>query len=230
MSISPKTKRLLLARSGGYCQNPECNSDLYPFFEDGTVTNIKELGHIIAQKENGPRGESTEPFNNRDEYKNIIVLCPTCHTQIDKNPDKYSVTLLSKWKVDHEESIKSNFHVPKYERRSVLRPIIQKLLNENKVIFKQYGPHSKFAKNSPQSEASQMWEAKSIETLIPNNRKIYELLNKNYSLLNDSEHETLAQFKLHKEGFQYNKLSGEKNSTVPLLPKNIAFILNKYNG
>ena len=227
MAISSKTKRLLLARSGGYCQNPECNTDLYPYFEDGTITNVEELAHIVAQKEDGPRGESDEPISARDEYGNIILLCPTCHTKIDKNPDKYSVALIHKWKADHEESIKSNFHVPTYKSRSDLKPVIQKLLEENNVIFNQYGPHSDFAKNSPQSEASQMWELKSIDTLIPNNRIIYELLSKNYSLLNEDEHKTLTQFKLHKEGFEYNKLSGYKNSTVPLFPKAINDLLNK---
>lgn len=225
MSISSKTKRLLLARSGGYCQNPECNSDLYPFFEDGTITNVEELAHIIAQKEDGPRGEGSEPMSNRDEYGNIILLCPTCHTKIDKNPDKFSVTLLRKWKADHEESIKSNFHVATYESRAALQSVIQKLMEENYVIFSQYGPHSDFASNSPMSEASQMWETKAIDTLIPNNRKIYELLNKNYSLLNEEECKILAQFKLHKEGFEYNKLSGDKNSTVPLFPKDFVNVL-----
>jgi len=225
MSISSITKRLLLARSGGYCQNPECNSDLYPHFEDGTITNVEELAHIIAQKEDGPRGENAKPLSNRDEYDNIILLCPTCHSKIDKNPDKYSVETLHKWKGEHEEKIKSNFHVPVYNKRSDLRPVILKILAENNSIFNQYGPQSEFAMNSTQSEASKMWGTKSIETLIPNNRKIFELLNKNYALLHENEYKIVADFKIHKEGFEYNKLSGDKNSAVPLFPKEINEIL-----
>jgi hypothetical protein len=226
MSISATTKRLLLARSGGYCQNPECNSDLYPQFEDGTITNVEELAHIIAQKEDGPRGENVKHLSNRDEYDNIILLCPTCHSKIDKNPDKFSVETLHKWKDEHEEKIRSNFHVPTYDNRPDLRSEIFKVLAENNAIFNQYGPQSEFAMNSTQSEASKMWETKSIETLIPNNRKIFELLNKNYALLNEYEYKIVADFKIHKEGFEYNKLSGDKNSAVPLFPKEINEILN----
>ncbi len=225
MTISSKTKRMLLARSGGYCQNPRCNIDLYPYFKDGSITNIEELAHIIAKKEGGARGDEPLPLDQRNEYNNIILLCPTCHTIIDKNPDKYPSEVLKTWKREHEEKIKSNFHVPKYKNRSELRLEIQKLLAENNEIFRQYGPHSDFAKSSDQSEASKMWEIRSIETIIPNNRKIYELLNKNYYLLSDKERMIFFKFREHKEGFEYNKLSGDKNSTVPLFPNEINEIL-----
>jgi len=225
MSISSKTKKLLLARSGGYCQNPECNADLYPYFESGKITNVEELAHIIGQKQDGPRGNSTLALSDRDEYNNIILLCPTCHTKIDKNPDIYGVETLHNWKIDHEEKIKSSFHSPTYQNRAELRKVIQKLSVENKIIFNRYGPQSNFALKTTQSEASKMWEMKAIETLIPNNRKIYELLNRNYLLLNEKELETFANFKIHKEGFEYNKLSGDKNSSVPLFPSKMNDIL-----
>jgi hypothetical protein len=54
MSIEAKTKRLLLARSGGFCGNPNCNADLYPLFESREITNVEELAHIIGQSEDGP--------------------------------------------------------------------------------------------------------------------------------------------------------------------------------
>jgi hypothetical protein len=225
MSISHKTQRLLLARSGGYCQNPQCNVDLYPSFQDGTITNIAELAHIIAQKEDGPRGKSTTPLSDRDDYDNIILLCSSCHTMIDKNPDKYSLSTLRTWKANHEERIKANFHIPTFENRTDLRLAIQRILDENKVIFIEYGPQSDFAKTTPQSEASEMWKIKAIETIIPNNRKVYDLLSTNDILLNEKEHKIVATFRLHKEGFEYNKLSGDKNSTVPLFPEEINEIL-----
>ncbi len=225
MSISSKTKKLLLARSGGFCQNPECNRDLFHYFNDGTISNIEELAHIIAKKESGPRGNETLPLEQRDEYDNIILLCPDCHTIIDKNPEKYPIEVLKKWKIEHENKIKSNFHVPKYKKRSELSVEIEKLLAENLEIFQQYGPHSEFAKSSNQFDAAKMWRKRSIETIIPNNRKIYELLDKNYDLLNDKERKIFYKFKEHKEGFEYNMLSGDKNSTVPLFPKEIYEIL-----
>jgi hypothetical protein len=89
MAISEKVKRLLLSRSGGYCGNPECHLDLFPFFEDKKITNFEELAHIIGQKIEGPRGNNLLPLEDRDEFDNIILLCPICHTKIG------SVTILA---------------------------------------------------------------------------------------------------------------------------------------
>ena len=88
-----------------------------------------------------------------------------------------------------------------------------------------YGPNSSFALKSPISDAAKMWAIKSIDTIIPNNRRICELLNKNQSLLDNEEKKIFSNFKMHKEGFEYNKLSGDKNSNVPLFPGEIYEIL-----
>ncbi len=80
MAITERTKRLLWARSGGFCQNPSCVRDLFVLFEDGSVSSIDELAHIIAQSVDGPRGhESAGPFD-RDGHDNIAILCPSCHS------------------------------------------------------------------------------------------------------------------------------------------------------
>ena len=102
MAISSKVIRLLLSRSGGYCGNPACHSDLFPFFEDKTITNVEELAHIIGQSKGGPRGNNSLPLEDRDEYENIILLCPTCHAKIDKNPELYPLKIVKKWKKEHQ--------------------------------------------------------------------------------------------------------------------------------
>lgn len=225
MAISSLTKRLLLAKSGGYCQNPECNTNLYSFFETGRITNIEELAHIIGQQENGPRGNVSMSASERDEYDNLIILCPNCHTKVDKNPEIYSTKTLRLWKTEHEMKIDSSFNAPKFENRYDMFIAIQKLLSENNAVFKQYGPQSEYARTSIQSDAAKMWEIKSIDTIIPNNRRICEILSNNYRLLNENELEVFNNFKIHKEGFEYNKLSGDKNSSVPLFPNELYKIL-----
>jgi hypothetical protein len=225
MPISSRVKRLLLAKSGGYCQNPACNSDIYQYFENGEINSIEELAHIIAQQDNGPRGTTNEEINDRDEYANLLVLCPSCHTMVDKSPEQFPVSMLRNWKTNHEDIIKACFHVPRYQQRSDLKRALTKLLSENKATFDQYGPQSEYAGKTGQSEASTMWTLKSVETIIPNNRKIIELVEKNYALLNQEETEIIAKFKIHKEGFEYNKLSGDKNPTVPTFPTEIIGIL-----
>ena len=224
MSISEKTKRMLITRSGGYCANPNCHQDLFPFFETGEITNIEELAHIIGQSEKGPRGKHKLKLAERDEYKNIIVLCPNCHRKIDKNPKLYPDKTLIDWKSNHESAISNCFNVPILPNRNSLRILIDALLRENKLIHETYSIESDFAKNDF-SDASELWRILSIQKIIPNNRKILNLLTANKHLLNENELSLLEKFKIHKEGFEYNKLSGDKNSSVILFPKEFNNIL-----
>lgn len=115
MSISEKNKNLLLAKSGGRCANPECNSELFHFFESGKGSSIVELAHIIARSDNGPRGDFEMDFTDKDHFDNIIVLCPTCHTKVDKNPDEYPVEKLIEWKKEHIHRLDVAFSNPKKE-------------------------------------------------------------------------------------------------------------------
>lgn len=108
----------------------------------------------------------------------------------------------------------------KFNSRVDARKEIEKILNENEAIFNLYGPFSDFAKN-PYSDAHIIWDQKSIETIIPNNRKIVKLLESCYHLLTDDEKLVFETFKVHKDGFEFNKLSGDKNSSVILFPKEL---------
>ena len=156
MAISDKTKRLLWSRSGGYCQNPACNHDFFVFFQNGEVTSLNELAHVIGQSEQGPRGRSNLGARERDEYENIILLCPTCHTLIDKSPDQFSVKTLREWKRRHEDAIRHVFMVPVYDTRDALATAVHQLLRRNRAIFRQYGPHSEHSME-PLSDAADVW-------------------------------------------------------------------------
>lgn len=223
--IEAKTKRLLLSRSGGYCGNPECNTDLFSFFETGEITNIEELAHIIGQSKKGPRGDSTLKLTERDTYENIVLLCPTCHTRVDKFPKLYPEEQIKEWKKNHEDKIKALFHVPKFPSRIEASLAISKLQNENKMVFDTYGPNSKLAKNNP-LETQGFWEQKAIDTIIPNNRKVFSIIDTNYELLTDAEKITYEEWKQHKESFEYNKLSGDYTSALIFYPPKFNSILN----
>lgn len=217
MAISVRVQRKLLATSGGYCGNPACHRNLFDFFETGKITNIEEMAHIIGQKEDGPRGEDELPLSERDEFDNIILLCPTCHTTIDKNPKLYPKETVRKWKREHEESIKNLFIAPRFETREEARKYLLPIFVENKTIFDQYGPFSDNA-TKDQMATELEWERLCLQKLIPNNRKIEAAVAQNIDLLNEEEFRLFTQFKLHREGFEYNKLSGDVNATVPTFP------------
>jgi len=217
MSISNLVKRKLLASSGGYCGNPNCHRNLFEFIETGDISSIEELAHIIGQKEKGPRGEDELSPSHRDEYDNIILLCPTCHTTIDKNPHLYPKEKLQKWKSEHEERIKNLFLTPKFNKRADARDYVMPLFMENKAIFDQYGPFSYNAVKDKMATELE-WERLSLQKIIPNNRKIESVVSRNQDLLTDGEYQLSIRFKLHREGFEYNKLSGDVNATVPSFP------------
>jgi len=217
LAISEKVKRRLWAVSGGFCAKPDCHADLFPFFDNGAITNIEELAHIIGKKKKGPRGNNSMPLSERDEFENIVLLCPTCHSTIDKNPKLFPEITVIEWKSNHENRIRNLFVEQKFNSRGEIRNYLKPLLAENKYIFEKYGPSSKNALND-QLATELMWESMAIRKILPNNRKIENVIEINQHLLKGSEYGAFIEFKLHREGFEYNKISGDVNAMAPRFP------------
>lgn len=135
MAITEQVKRRLWSSSGGYCQNPSCRTELFRFFASGKATSVEELAHVIARKQSGARGENELTESQRDEFENLIILCPTCHTLVDKNAEEFPVDLLSRWKNEHQSTIKNALLCPVFDSRTELRTSVRKLLARNKQIF-----------------------------------------------------------------------------------------------
>lgn len=224
MAISDRVKRQLWASSAGICQNPGCREELFKSFADGATTSIDELAHVIAQTANGPRGDNQLSPTERDEFENIIVLCPSCHTLVDKAPHQFPSATLLKWKNSHAEAVRRVLLTPVCKDRSELRREVRALLERNEGIFETYGPHSASAAD-PLAEAARQWQRLVLTKILPNNRKVALLLETNDQLLTESERKTLHAFIVHAEGFEYNHVSGEKNPVAPLFPKEMNSIL-----
>jgi len=83
--FSEKDTKTLWGRAAGICSMPECRAKLT---QDAkavpAAANLGEMAHIVAEEEGGPRGQSILTVNERNSYPNLILLCPTCHTRIDK--------------------------------------------------------------------------------------------------------------------------------------------------
>jgi hypothetical protein len=65
---------------------------------------LGEMAHVIGRKPKGPRGSTK--YGTVDTYENLILLCPACHTLVDKAPRDFPATLLRKWKADWESHVK----------------------------------------------------------------------------------------------------------------------------
>lgn len=86
--------------------------------------------------------------------------------------------------------------VKAYTSRDAARTAIEPLLTANKVTFKAYGPHSN-ARFDPESSAPAIWRRKMLESIIPNNKRVIAILDRNRGLMIDKETETLELFRQH---------------------------------
>lgn len=95
----------ILAKRVGYlCSNPNCRQLTVGANEVKDKTTIIGIAsHITAASCGGPRYKSDIKSEQRKDINNGIWLCSNCANLIDKDPEKYSIELLEKWKYDAEE-------------------------------------------------------------------------------------------------------------------------------
>jgi hypothetical protein len=100
----PTTIRRLDKLSGNQCAEPSCQKNLIA--EDGQSI-ISKICHIEAASKNGPRWNANMNDDERRDFSNLILLCDEHHTIIDNkvNEAKFPVSLLKKWKTEHEAKI-----------------------------------------------------------------------------------------------------------------------------
>jgi hypothetical protein len=202
---SPSTlvKNKLFANSAGFCQNPDCNQPLFKSFTKSEIS-IAEIAHIISVGK-AARGSGKLSALEKGGYDNLILLCPNCHTTIDKAEPDFPEGLILSWKMQHESRIREVFGITTFFSRAQAREAIEPLFRENKFIFDQYGPLTQQQFN-PESNVPKIWMRKIREFIIPNNRKIVKIINQNRQLLNELELQTFEQFKQHVDDFESKHL------------------------
>jgi len=101
MAVNQKDIKLLWGRSGNRCAI--CQSPLTQ--DKNAITASYTLGeqaHIVGEKEDAARGHNSLSADERGSYHNLILLCPTHHTEIDKNEEDWPVEKLHQKKSQHE--------------------------------------------------------------------------------------------------------------------------------
>lgn len=102
--FTEKTIKILWAKSGNRCAFPGCSQLLV---EDATDLDgssvVGEMAHIVAHSnDDGPRSDPTFPRDKIDLPENLLLLCPTHHTIVDKQANSYTVADLTEWKCVRE--------------------------------------------------------------------------------------------------------------------------------
>ena len=99
MATGEKAK--LWKRAHGLCSMRCCDRDLV---FDGKVPKFGgQAAHIKGREPTAARYDKEQPANERDSYGNLILLCPNHHTDIDEEPEKYTVEKLHSIKNAHEK-------------------------------------------------------------------------------------------------------------------------------
>src|SRR6185437_3196933 len=186
MTISDMDIKKLWGKSAGRCAYPGCNIDCVPHLDGSNPTVVGEMAHIIARQEGGPRGQRGGGANT---YDNLILLCPTHHTMVDKAPEgTYPARLLLQWKHDHEASVARAHQGAVKPNRDAWFDAVNRLLIENHSIWKTYGPESEEAARNPMSSAAEIWVLRKLGKVVPNNRTIINLIDANKGLLTPEEY------------------------------------------
>lgn len=119
---TPEQQVQLWVKCGGYCTM--CNTSLLEHEYFGVPGKFGELAHIIAHSPKGPRPNVKDyPPEYISSPDNIMVLCPLCHTMIDKkeNEHKFTEDLLREWKERHEKKIKAQTQPTFENKRKAIR-------------------------------------------------------------------------------------------------------------
>ncbi len=96
--IPDQVRDRLFTHSRNKCAFLDCSTILI----DQNGLKTAEIAHIEAESSGGPRYNPDQSENDRFGYDNLILLCPTHRTQIDKDVQTYSVEILKKFKKAHE--------------------------------------------------------------------------------------------------------------------------------
>ncbi len=195
--ISEEVKKRLYAESMGRCMNPACQRDL--FSHGGDLIEKAHIDPYCATADNS--------------FENLVLLCPNCHTDFDKNHAFTAEEVLG-WKRIRQEEVERMFS-KKFSSFEDLKREVAPLLEENKSIFENYYLTGQNA----------LWDKFEV-TVLQNNRKLKHLLSANLGLIQShnadaySNRAVVRAFITHVDEFENTRSDDEKVREV-LFPREI---------
>lgn len=195
--IDEAIKRKLYAESMGRCMNPSCQREL--FCKNG---DIIEKAHI------DPYCETAD-----NSFENLVLLCPNCHTEFDKN-HAFTPDEVLGWKESRKKELE-RFFSKKHETFEDLKKEVAPILQENKTIYERYYLN----------DNKTLWDKFEYRILV-NNRKLKMLFLANYSLIQRHQEKSypnlayIQSFLLHVDEFEATRTEEEKAREV-LFPAKI---------
>lgn len=213
--IPTETRLRLFSEAAGHCQRSDCLQPLFPA-EMGGDKHIAEMAHVIPHGEMGPRHEERPAGEfEADSFENLILLCPTCHTIIDKDPDGYSRGTLLEWKSNHLAALANKQGIRAYDERGQVRDAVVSAMAENKAIWKEFAPSdgSSF-EYDPESETAKTWMQRMRGVILPNHFRILAIIKVNPHHMTETERQTFAQYQEHVRGLSERHVCGVAGGAI----------------
>jgi hypothetical protein len=151
----------------------------------------------------------------------VIVLCPTCHTVIDKAPEEYPADVLRGWKRRSQKARAVAHGTPVFASRPEARKLVEPLLGANRALFDLYGPIDEVFDDT----RAEQWRRHLKDTIIPNNQILLRVLQANRGLLTDAEKATADLFAVHVQEQEERHLEGNWTPGSTRFPAAMASIL-----
>lgn len=165
------------------------------------------MAHILAASGGGPRPPEPHSAPNVAAIANLILLCPDCHTTVDKAPDEFPIGTLRRWKTEHEDGLRTFLGVVRRASRSEARSDLVASLVQTRTIWQAYGPDAPGV-TDPENETAKSWRRKVLESVLPLNRRVLMILDVNRTLLRDDETVTVELFRQHVDDLQARHVHG----------------------
>lgn len=125
--IQQKDIKLLWGRSADRCAICQVKLSLNSESDVAALT-LGEQAHIVGEKPDAPRGKSILNDQERNSYHNLILLCPTHHTEVDKNEGAWPAEKLHLIKSKHElwveETLSETRDIRKLANQTIVASII----------------------------------------------------------------------------------------------------------
>ena len=213
--IPTATRLRLFSEAAGHCQKPDCLDALFPA-ELGGDKHIAEMAHVIPHGEAGPRhadrpADDFEP----DAFENLILLCPTCHTKIDKDPDGFPRNVLLDWKETHLANLAAKQGIRAYDNRAEAKAAIAAIMAENRAIWERFAPeHGAEFEYDPESGVAHAWSQRMRSVILPNHYRTQAIIEANLGLASDEERKTFAVYQEHVRGLAERHLCGVAGRAV----------------
>lgn len=206
MAITRKSIKILWSASGGLCAFTDCQQRL-TFSEAGEFApyTLGEMAHICGDQPGANRHNSEQTLQQRDDFQNLILLCPTHHSLIDRpeNEARFPVDFLHRMKADHEAFVHLRLHPVLVTDKLSVASAISPLLAANHQVWLIYGPLSEFARKNPNNDAAYaVWLSERLGTIVPNNRRISEVLNEGVHAFTLAEQGIIAEFQIHARSYE----------------------------